>query len=140
MSEYEPQHAAEPADPVVGGAPPRANILLSNRVYNTLKPVAQIWLPALAVLYLAVAPLWGLPKQEEVAGTIMAIDLFLGAVLGISNQQYRNSDARFDGNIVIEPGESDDVEGEALTSKLNVSLDPMALATKKEIVVKVDKA
>lgn len=119
-------------EPVVGDAPPKDNVLLSNSVYDKLMPFAQIYLPALSVFYIAVAPLWGLPKQEEVAGTIMALTLFLGAILGVSNKQYRNSDARFDGSVVISPNE----EG---NSDLNVRLDPASLAEKDEIMVKVDR-
>ena len=111
-------------DPIIGDAPPKDNVLLSNSIYNKLMPVAQLWLPALAVFYLTVAPLWDLPKQEEVAGTIMALDVLLGAILGISNKQYQNSEGRFDGTIVVSPNSDGN-------SDLNVSLDPAALVSKK---------
>jgi len=56
---------------------------LSNQTYNTLKWIAQILLPALATLYLALAGLWGFPHTEAVVGTITALDTFLGALLGL---------------------------------------------------------
>ena len=62
---------------------------MSNKVYDALKWIAQIVLPALATLYLALAGIWGLPYGQQVSGTIMAIDAFLGAILGISNARYK---------------------------------------------------
>lgn len=61
---------------------------MSNKVYDILKWVAQIVLPALATFYLAIAAIWGLPYGEQIAGTIMAIDTLLGAILGISTKKY----------------------------------------------------
>lgn len=64
---------------------------LSDKVYNILKYVAQIILPALATLYLALAGIWNLPFGEQVSGTIMAIDTFLGVLLGISSASYNKN-------------------------------------------------
>lgn len=61
---------------------------MSNKIYDVLKFIAQIILPALATLYVSIASLWGLPYPEEISGTVMAIDTFLGAVLMISSNQY----------------------------------------------------
>lgn len=61
---------------------------MSNKVYDVLKEIAQIWLPALATLYFAVASIWNLPYPEEIVGTIAAVDAFLGAVLKISTVRY----------------------------------------------------
>lgn len=61
---------------------------MSNRSYNILKYVAQIVLPALATLWVTVAGIWGLPYAEAISGTIMAVDLFLGALLKISSDKY----------------------------------------------------
>lgn len=61
---------------------------LPNNVYDILKFLAQIGLPAIAVLYSALAGIWGFPFVEEIPGTIMAFVLFLGTVLQISSIQY----------------------------------------------------
>ena len=61
---------------------------MSNKVYNVLKWVAMIALPALATLYLGLSQIWGLPYGEEVSATINLIDTFLGTVLMISTSQY----------------------------------------------------
>lgn len=64
---------------------------MSNKVYDILKFIAQIVLPALATLYLTVANIWGLPYGEEISTTVMAVDTFLGAVLMISSSNYNKS-------------------------------------------------
>lgn len=61
---------------------------MSNRTYDILKWIAQILLPAIGTLYFAIAQIWGLPYSEQIVGTIMALDAFLGAVLGVSTKAY----------------------------------------------------
>lgn len=61
---------------------------MTNDMYDLLKWIAQIVLPALGVLYFALAKIWNLPYGTEIVGTISAIDAFLGALLGISTMQY----------------------------------------------------
>jgi len=76
--------------------------LLSNSVYDVLKHVAQIYLPAAGTLYFTIAQIWGLPGAEEVVGTIVAVDTFLGIVLGFSTKTYNESDAKYDGQIHVQ--------------------------------------
>ena len=64
---------------------------MSNKVYDVLKFIAQILLPALATLYFALAKIWGFPYATEIVGTISAVDAFLGALLGISTMQYKKA-------------------------------------------------
>ena len=61
---------------------------MSNKVYNLLKWIAMLFLPALGTLYFALAGIWGLPYGEQFVGTITAIDTFLGVILGISTTKY----------------------------------------------------
>lgn len=136
---YEGKHEGDPAlehapEPIVGDAPPRAHILFSNRVYDILKWVALIVLPAVALFYISIAPLWGLPKQEEVAGTVVALDVLLGAVLGLSSRQYKNSDARFDG--VIDVTETPEGLKKAALILKNYE-NPADIVNQKEVTFKV---
>ena len=62
---------------------------MSNKLYDILKFIALVVLPAVATLYFAIAQIWGLPYAEAIVGTITAIDAFLGAILGISNASYK---------------------------------------------------
>ena len=66
-------------------------MLLNNKLYDVLKWVALIALPALATLYTTLATIWGFPYAEQIPDTVMAIDLFLGVVLGISNINYKKT-------------------------------------------------
>lgn len=61
---------------------------MTNKTYDILKWIAQILLPALGTLYFALSKIWGLPYPAEVVGTISAVDIFLGTLLGISTIQY----------------------------------------------------
>jgi hypothetical protein len=65
---------------------------LSNKAYDILKWIAQILLPAIGTLYFALSKIWGLPFATEIVGTISAVDVFLGAMLGISTAQYNKSE------------------------------------------------
>ena len=62
--------------------------MMSNKVYDVLKYIAQIVLPALGTLYFALAKIWSFPYGAEIVGTITAVDAFLGALLKISTDQY----------------------------------------------------
>ena len=86
-------------------------------MYDILKHIVQLVLPATGTLYFALSQIWGLPFGEEVVGTIVAITTFLGVSLKISNTNYLNDESRFDGIFRLEnDGEVDrwimDLKGE----------------------------
>ena len=62
---------------------------MSNKVYDFLKWIAMFVLPALALLVQSVFSIWGIPYGEQISATIVAINAFLGACLGISNISYQ---------------------------------------------------
>ena len=64
---------------------------MSNRMYDTLKYICQIVIPAIGTLYFALAQIWGFPYAEQVVGTLTAIDTFMGVLLGISSARYNNA-------------------------------------------------
>ena len=70
---------------------------MSNKLYDILKYIAQIVLPALGTLYFALAKIWGFPYATEIVGTISVVDAFLGAVLKISTDQYNQEQQPPDG-------------------------------------------
>jgi hypothetical protein len=76
--------------------------ILSNGVYDFFKYLAQIVLPAAGTFYFALAQIWGLPAAEEVVGTIVALDAFIGVVLGLSNARYKAIEGPYDGVMEIE--------------------------------------
>ena len=64
------------------------NFKFSDKVYNFLKWLAIIVLPAIGSLYFGLSGIWGFPHAEQIVGTITLVDTFLGALLGISTAQY----------------------------------------------------
>lgn len=105
--------------------------MLKNRTYDVLKSVAQIWLPAGGTLYFALAQIWHLPSPEQVVGSVVAVDAFLGAVLGLSTTNYNKSDEKYDGMFAVDHNPDG---GQSLRLK---SVDYEALNTKDELVFKV---
>jgi hypothetical protein len=70
---------------------------LDSKLYDRLKPVVLIYLPALAAAYFAIASIWGIPDTQNVIGTISIVTTFLGSVLGLSSKNYAG-----DGHIVMD--------------------------------------
>lgn len=108
-------------------------MLLSNKVYDTLKWIAQYLLPASATLYFALAAIWGFPYGEQVVGTISALTIFLGVLLGISTNTYIKSGADTDGTLQVD---GTNPEKDIYRLQLNSSLED--LASKTKISLKVD--
>jgi len=61
---------------------------LPDKIYDILKWITMIVLPALATAYVGLAAIWGWPFADEVAKTTAVICTLLGALLGISTAQY----------------------------------------------------
>lgn len=66
----------------------KESMKLNNKVYDIMKWLVIIVMPAVATLYAALAAVWAWPYADEVVTTITAVDTFLGAVLCISTAQY----------------------------------------------------
>ena len=64
---------------------------MTNKLYDVLKYIALVVLPGIATLYAMLAGIWGLPFAEEIPETILAAEAFLGAVLCISSEKYKQS-------------------------------------------------
>lgn len=63
-------------------------LLMSDKTYNIMKWIVQYILPGLGVLYAIIAGAANLPYAEIVLAIVMAVDWFLGVILGISTNQY----------------------------------------------------
>lgn len=80
--------------------------MFSNNVYDKLKWIALVLIPALASLYFGLSQIWGFPLGEEVVGTLTVVDTFLGTLLGISNINYKKTaDLREETTNGLEEGE-----------------------------------
>lgn len=58
--------------------------ILSDEVYQLLKWLVVLVIPAATTLYVTLASVWGWVLVDEVAKTSAAVCTFLGVVLGIS--------------------------------------------------------
>ena len=70
---------------------------INSKLYDVLKYICQIALPALGGLYFALSQIWQLPYGEQVVGTISAITACLGILLGISSYNYNKGDSDVNG-------------------------------------------
>ena len=61
---------------------------LPDKVYNILKWVCLIALPAISVFYAVISKIWGLPYGAEIPATINAVAVLIGALIGISQISY----------------------------------------------------
>lgn len=109
-------------------------MMIKGKMYDYMKFITQVALPALGTLYFALAGIWGLPAAEEIVGSIVAVDTFLGVLLQISANNYKNSDARFDGTIGVFENDGKKV------FTLNLDSDPEKLDEKDEVVFKVGES
>ena len=72
---------------------------MNNKVYDVLKLIALVVLPALTALWLTLANIWGWPYAEAIGATMAAITTFLGAILGVSSISYAKANGGLgDGN------------------------------------------
>lgn len=68
--------------------------MLDNKIYDVLKWVALIALPAVATLISVVLPLWNVCDEgtiTAIVGTITSLSTFLGTLLGVSTMRYRKN-------------------------------------------------
>lgn len=107
--------------------------ILKSSTYDRLKYLTEIILPGAGALYFALAQIWGLPNAEEVVGTIAAVTVFLGLLVGYSRKSYNNSDSKFDGAMVVQ-----DTEDGKMFS-LELDSDPADMQEMKEVKFKVHK-
>lgn len=61
---------------------------LKNSVYDVLKWIVIIVLPAIGAAYTGLSQIWTLPYSSQIPATITVICTFLGAVLCISTAEY----------------------------------------------------
>jgi len=64
---------------------------LPNHVYDVLKWICMICLPALTVFYVTCSAVWGWPYADQIAKTSAAVCTLIGALLGISTAEYRKN-------------------------------------------------
>ena len=78
------ENEASPASPL---------LRLPPAVLQAAQWTALVLLPAFTTLWLALGPIWGLPRVQEIGATLTAIDAFLGTILGVTSQALARAQA-----------------------------------------------
>lgn len=98
-------------------------MVLNSKVYDILKWLVQIVLPAIGACYAALAALWGFPYAEQVVGSISAICVLMGACMKVSTSNYTG-----EGTLTIDGDEY----------ALDLDNDASTLVGKKTVMVTVN--
>lgn len=109
-----------------------ASKFFTEPLYDRLKFIAQIILPALGTLVFAVGGIWGWDATTKVVGSITALDLFLGVILGVASNQYYSNGQNFDGTMHVTE------TADKVTHALTLNGDPDDLANKKVVTFNVN--
>lgn len=67
---------------------------LNNNIYNLLKWVTLVVIPALTTAYVGLSAVWGWPYATEIAKTSAVVCTLLGALLGISTASYYKDESQ----------------------------------------------
>lgn len=104
---------------------------MSDGFYDKAKFTALVLLPALGTLYFALGAVWGFSYTEQVLGTVVALETFLGTLLGLSNSAHKKEiEARPDSTLVVND------EGEVYAE---FAFDPTTASPGDEVTLRVVK-
>lgn len=62
--------------------------MLPGKIYDVLKWLDIVAIPAITVAYVGLAAVWGWPYATEVAKTSAVICTMIGTLLGVSSVEY----------------------------------------------------
>lgn len=75
---------------------------LPAKLYDFIKFLVLIVMPALTTLWLALANAWNLDYMTNIAVTLTAITAFLGSLVGVSSRNFNNNE-KFVGETWLAP-------------------------------------
>jgi hypothetical protein len=64
-------------------------VFKNDKLYDVLKWIVTVVLPAITTLWLTLASIWNFPYAEPIGATLGAITVFLGALIGIGSIKYK---------------------------------------------------
>ena len=64
-------------------------MIFSNKIFDLLKWLVLVAIPALTSAFVGLCTIYGWPYADEVAKTSAIVCTLLGTLLGISNLQYK---------------------------------------------------
>lgn len=69
---------------------------MSNKTYDFLKNLCLIVIPLIAFIS-TICGIWNVPYTEQITGTLVALETFLGALVKISsNNYYKDKEAELE--------------------------------------------
>ena len=68
-------------------------MITNSKIYDILKWVSIIGLPALVVAIPNLFAVWGIPYGEQIAKTLQIVAVLLGTWIGVSNVNYYQAKA-----------------------------------------------
>ena len=110
------------------------SLFLTGRSYDALKWVALIFLPAFGAFYYSLSGIWNLPAAEQVVGTIVITETFVGLLVGASHRNYQKSDAWADGEMVVHREDGVPV---SVNASLNHVVNPLNISDQEKVTFKV---
>lgn len=108
-------------------------MILNSKVYDIIKWLVLVALPAFSAAYFGLAPYWGWPNATEVTGTLAIIATLLGTMVGISGQTYKNSELSNAGVLNV------DTTTEIPDLYVALKENPAALLGQKKVTFKVNQ-
>lgn len=82
--------------------PEASTPMVSNKVYDVLKPLASLYFPLLLAFYSTMSQIWKWPLEVQIVATLSAVQVLLGGLLVVSSKSYSNSEAKYDGDILVD--------------------------------------
>ena len=67
---------------------------IDDRLYECLKWLCLICLPAIAWFYGAMADTWSLPYGDQIVTTVNAVGTLIGILIGVSTYNYRKEEEK----------------------------------------------
>ncbi len=80
---------------------------MSNRLFDLLRTLCEIVIPAIGALYFAISKIWQLPYGTEITGSCAALATFLGTLIGVNRASYNAEMKEQDFYIVSDRKEGD---------------------------------
>ena len=65
--------------------------ILPDKVYNVLKYITIIGLPAVTTFFMTIGKIWNIPYTTEIGATLVAITTLIGGLICVSSIQYHYS-------------------------------------------------
>lgn len=104
--------------------------VLNSNLYELIKWVSLVLLPAAGALYFGLGQIWHFPAIEEVIGSITVVDTFLGVLV------TKTSANNVAGDLVLTQSPED---GSVTGIKMMANRDPLILDDQSKVVFMVKR-